>query len=104
MPYQCEGNYNSYVEHLCMLENIIYEANTNSVAIVVDINANRSTLFGVEIMDFQDRLDLIMSDAVLLSDDSFTCVSEAHGTTSWLDHGICSLFMHYLVNNILNFR
>ena len=100
MPYQTEDNYNNYVEQLCILESIIQDADTNSIAIIGDINANITSLFGNEITDFCDRLDLIVSDVKILSRDTFTHVSDAHGTTSWLDHGICSNYMHNLINNV----
>ena len=100
MFYQCVDNYKSYVEQLCILEPIIHNADTNFIAIIGNINANTMTLFGDEIADFCDRLDVIISDVKLLSHDFFTHVSDAHGSTSWLDHGTCSNYMNNLISNI----
>ena len=46
---------------------IIEDANTNSIAIIGDINPNITLLFGNKFSDFCDRLDLVISDVKILS-------------------------------------
>ena len=62
MPFQCNDNYNTYVENLAILNNIIGEAGTHHIAIIGDMNANTSSMFGNELIDFCERCELIISD------------------------------------------
>ena len=41
-------------------------------------------MFGDEISDFCDRLELVIYDVNISPSDSFTHASDAHATTSWL--------------------
>ena len=50
--------------------------------------------------EFCDRNDLVMSDITLLSHESLTYISEAHGITSWLDYVICSRNTHSLIKHV----
>ena len=42
----------------------------------------------MEVVKFCEAHDLVIADVAALPDNSYTFLSEAHGTTSWLDH-IC---------------
>ena len=58
------------------------------VYVMGDFNSDftRGDLFGDEFMQMCNEHSLSIADKELLPDSSFTCISNAHGTTSWLDH------------------
>ena len=45
MSFQCDHNYNTYVEHLAILHNIIDEVSTRHIAIISDMNASTYSIF-----------------------------------------------------------
>jgi hypothetical protein len=64
-------------------------SNMSSVYIVGDWNAClHGKVFWVELHNFCSELNYVISDRELVSDSHtiYTYVSEAHITTSWLDH------------------
>ena len=52
------------------------------------INSNKqiSPRFGKELKEFCKTENLILSDVLNLPPDTYTFISSAHGTVSWLDH------------------
>ena len=74
------------------------------MAIIGDINAHTSTIFSDEVLYFYDRFELVISDVIILTCDLFMHVSEAHATTSWLGHAICSKDMHTLISILFSFQ
>ena len=67
---------------------IIESVNTPYVYVLGDFNADiqSDSVFGSELVEFctLNKLDFI--DRITLPSSSFTFISQAHGTTSWLDH------------------
>ena len=57
-------------------------------------------MFGAELIDFCDNNNLCFTDKDKLLPDSFTFVSQAHGTTSWLDHCITTAYGKSITSNI----
>ena len=49
-----------------------------------------------ELIDFCDRCELSISDITI----TFTCVSDALGSTFWLDHAICSGDMRNIIIHV----
>jgi len=49
---------------------------------------------------FCSELGLSPFAEILLSADSFTCVSDAHGPCSWLDNYVSSKAAHYSIQKI----
>ena len=47
---------------------------------------------------------MFVSDEKMLPRDSFTHISGAHGTTSWLDHGIYVLIIRSICIKLNNIR
>ena len=80
----------------------ILSSNPYSCAIG-DYNANicsDSSRFGQKLVQFCVDDSLLISDKVLVSDDSFTFVSDAHaGSVAWLDHVISTRSMHSLIDS-----
>ena len=90
LPYECDKFYDDYCFYLSKLQCIIDSANTPYVFILGDFNADiqNTSIFGAELLDFCDNNTLCFLDKEFLPPDSFTYISQAHGTTSWLDHCI----------------
>ena len=51
-----------------------------------DFNAGTTNTFGGLLEDFCMENDFIISDYALLPQDTFTYISDARNTTSWIDH------------------
>ena len=51
-----------------------------------EFNDGTKNTFGVFLEDFCMENDFIISDYALLPQDTFTYISDAHNTTSWIDH------------------
>lgn len=68
-----------------------------------DFNADISdekSMFGQHLTQFCQDKKLQLSSKAFLSSDTYTYVSEAWGTTSWLDHCVCTTDAHEGINNI----
>jgi len=61
---------------------------------VGDVNAGVTNTFGGVLEDFCMENDFIISDYALLPQDTFTYISDAHSTTSWIDHFVSSFSVH----------
>ena len=73
---------------------------SNLLGVAGDCNANcRGSRFFDELMEFCTEEGLVISDMLFLgpSCNNFTFVSAAHGTTSWLDHCLCTPKLHDLM-------
>ena len=92
MPYQCDNNYDLFVEYIGKISSIIEESVTSNVIILGDFNAAVDTVFESELLEMCKSHQLFVSDYAALGRDSgqYTYVSDAHCTTSWLDHVLCS--------------
>ena len=76
---------------------------TSNAGIIGDFNANAyGSPFFLELKEFCEDNGLIMSDVDLLGslNGTYTFVSASHGTSSWLDHRICSPNLHSLIRSI----
>ena len=92
LPYQCDDNYDLYVEYIGKISALVHESPTCNIMILGDFNAAVGTTFEVELLEMCRSLKLIISDYNVYGRDSeqYTYVSDAHYTTSWLDHILCS--------------
>lgn len=94
LPYQSENNRELYIQCLEALKSIIDEMECTSILITGDWNANLQargrSLFGNLMVDFCLENNLYIVDKELLPDDSYTHVSEAWETSSWIDHVVAS--------------
>ena len=71
--------------------------NSCNIVILGDFNASDSNSFGKLLNDFCCNNNFKLSDKLLLPSNSFTYYSEAHSTTSWLDHCLSSHSVHCLI-------
>ena len=101
MPYQCDENYDLYMQCIGKLSTLLEESCTNNIVILDDFNATLNSVFESELLEMCSTFDLVISDYGTFGRTSgqFTHVSDAHGTTSWLDHVICSSDMQ---NNVVS--
>ena len=96
LPYQCDDNYDSYVYYLGKLSAIIDESPTSNITVVGDFNAKLGSPFEDELQSVVRSSNMHISDFEYFgyNSDKYTYVSDAHMSTSWLDHYICSTSMH----------
>ena len=81
--------------------NTLCEEHSNcSSYILSDFNACTSNNFGPILLGFCEHNRFVLSDYKLLPPDSFPFVSDAHGTTSWLDHCMCTNESYVAVKEI----
>ena len=99
MPYECDENEPDYAFYLGLLKDFIDSCETNRFALIGDWNARPNSKFGELLFEFVHSNGLIASDFSLLPQNSFTFISEAHSTTSWLDHCISSPLFHNMINS-----
>ena len=80
------------MEYIGKISAIVEDSSTSNVILLGDFNADVDTLFETELMEMCDSLNLLISDYSIFGPSSgqYTRVSNAHNTTSWLDHIICS--------------
>ena len=96
MPYDCPDNVDEYIQYLARINEIIVMHPTPYVYIIGDLNANTCTKnngnnsvnsnFGKILIDFCEEENIVLADYDLLPKDTYTFVSSAHDTVSWLDH------------------
>ena len=93
LPYQCNDNYDEYLNCMNKIVQIVFEYPNANVYVMGDFNSDftRGDLFGDEFMQICNEHTLSIADKELLPDSTFTCISNAHGTTSWLDHCVTSV-------------
>jgi endonuclease/exonuclease/phosphatase family metal-dependent hydrolase len=101
MPYQCDNNYEEFMETLGMLSTILDEADSHLIAAIGDFNAGKDTPFLEELQRWCVQQHMTMSSSCFLSHDNTTFVSMAHGTSSWLDHVITSTTLHRMIERMV---
>lgn len=68
--------------------------------VLSDFNADNKKAFGGELTRFCADNDLVCVDEELLPKKSYTYISEAHGTCSWLDHILTTPAARRTVKNV----
>ena len=109
LPYCDVENTDEFLSYLAKLDTLVDTASTPYIYIMGDFNADivkrrNSGLphrFGELLSQFCIEQNLIVSDVTMLPGcDSYTYISEAHQSTSWLDHLICTESAHALVDSV----
>ena len=96
MPYQCSENVDLYLEVLGRICSLLDSNDWNYLYLAGDFNASPGSKFYEMLCDFCTDHDLKIRDIEFFrslsmrGEDVFTYVSDAHSSTSWLDHVICS--------------
>jgi len=100
MPYCYDSNYDEYINYLSKISILCDEIASPNVFIVGDFNACPNNNFGELLSQFYLEHELKISDKIILPVDSFTYVSDTHGTCSWMDHVVSSKPAHDSIQNI----
>lgn len=88
-PYESHQNEEKYLNRLASINSFISASSSTSVFIVADMNADLSdqgSLFAKHMLQFCDDNNLVISSHKLLPAGSYSYISEAWHSTSWLDH------------------
>ena len=82
--YQCDANYDLYLQCIGKLSTLIKYSYTNNIVILSDFNATLNSVFKGELLEICSTFDLVISDygAFGRTSGQFINVSDAHGTTS----------------------
>nr|XP_034839974.1 uncharacterized protein LOC117996081 [Maniola hyperantus] len=90
MPTDELDNLPDFTNCLARISAIAEESDVSAVYVLGDFNAHPTASFGKELKNFCDEQQWIWADVAELdiSSDTFTFISEAHGSRRWLDHCI----------------
>lgn len=88
MPTDDVDNLSEFTTCMAMMNAIRDDIDIPAMYILGDFNAHPSACFGQELFSFCEEQDWVCADVEKLGVDSdtYTFVSEAHGSTRWLDH------------------
>lgn len=103
LPYECQHHEEEYVNKLAFISSYLQSEAFTNVFIVGDMNADISdkrSSFAKHISQFCEDNNLILSSRELLSTESYTHISEAWHTTSWLDHCLSTADAHASLMNM----
>jgi len=100
MPYCCDSNYDEHMNYLSKISTLCDEIDSPNIFIVGDFNSCPNNNFGELLSQFCLEHELKISDKYNLPVDSFTYVSDTHGTCSWLDHVVSSKSAHDSIQNV----
>ena len=88
----CDNRENEveYLDLLAKLHNLIAEWDSSCITIIGDFNANVKTRanFAVLLEEFCEQFSYVWTSCQRLHSDTYTNVSDAWGSQSWLDHCI----------------
>ncbi|XP_026016954.1 uncharacterized protein LOC113018106 [Astatotilapia calliptera] len=102
-PYESCQNEQEYLSRLAFINAFIQDNDTYSIYVLGDFNADltdSSSQFAKHLTHFCQVNNLILCTKVLLPADSYTYISEAWHSTSWLDHCICTADGHAALANM----
>jgi len=99
LPYSCSANVDLYLSYLSKLQGLCEEFNCN-ISIIGDFNASDQNMFGPLLSSFCSDYGYVISDKLFLPTDSYTYFSDAHSSTTWLDHCLSSMVVHSSISEI----
>ena len=94
LPYFSNDNINDYDMYMGKIASIVENTDASGVVILGDFNARPSNPFYEELQVLCEAKDLIISDVVRLPERTFTHMNSGTLCNSWLDHCICSQYIH----------
>ena len=100
--YTCLTNFEEFCNYLGKIASIIEEKDTSNVVIIGDFNAAVKTPFWIWINCYVWEYWFVISDYEIFgrSGNTYTYVSDAHNSTSWLDHFICSHSVNSMITDL----
>lgn len=99
MPVDCSENLSDFTNCLGHLSAIVEEGECEAVFLLGDYNAHPGQPFFNELKMFCSEQNWICDDVSKLDSNSFTYVSDVHGTGRWLDHCIVTESAHKLITS-----
>jgi exonuclease III len=99
MPVDCSENLVDFTDCLSYLNAIVEESRCETVFLLGDYNAHPGQPFFEELKSFCLEQNWICADVSNLDTNSFTYVSDAHGTGRWLDHFIVTKSAYKLISS-----
>lgn len=102
-PYESYEHEDEFLNMLAFIQSFIEDNSSSCVYVMGDFNADMSdskSLFAAHLQQFCNESKLILSSKALMPDTSFTYVSEAWHTTSWLDHIVTTADAHASLVNV----
>ena len=93
LPYECSDNECDFLSKLAHIDSFISELDTTSVFIVGDMNAdvaNDQSTFENHLAYFCIDNDYKLASQMFMPANSYTYISDAWHSTSWLDHCVCT--------------
>lgn len=102
-PYESYESEDEFLNRLAFIHSFIEDNDSTCVYVNGDFNADVSdsnSLFAKHLVHFCNDNNLVLSSKVFLPNNSFTYVSEAWHTTSWLDHCLCTADAHASLENM----
>ena len=101
MPYDNGNNIEEYQSYLVKVDSKLSE--NHYACAMRDFNANvlsDTHRFGTELINYCDSERLVISDKELAPTNTFTFLSEAHSTVSWIDHIVSTVNMHGIISQV----
>ena len=99
-PFCCYNNIDSYQQYLAKLNDLCENLDCTNLCLLGDFNASDSNLFGPLLNQFSEDSGYKFTDKEFLPQDTFTYFSDAHGSTSWIDHCLTSESVHQAVESM----
>jgi len=102
-PYQSYDHVDEYVSRLACIQSFIEDNSSTCIYVLGDFNAdlaNSKSLFYKHLLRFSKDSNLVISSKTFLPDTSYTYISEAWNTTSWLDHVLSTADAHASLQSI----
>ena len=101
LPYEKYDNLDMYIECLASIESFISECESSVVYVLGDFNCNiqKDTIFSPYLENLIERTNCILSDYQFIQ-EGHTFVSDAWGTSLWLDHCLTTEDAHKAVTQI----
>ena len=96
-PYESRENEDEYLHRLAFINSFMQDNTCSNIYIIGDMNADASdnnSLFFKHMSQFCEDYNLILSSKMLMPTNTYTYISEAWHTTSWLDHCISTADAH----------
>ena len=88
LPYACEENRDRFNDYMAKIA--VYFGTINSTCITIigyfNTDISKKSSLGNIFLDFRNEYSLSIYDKDGIPIDTYTYVSSAWGTTSWLDH------------------